>query len=216
MRRMTAERRRPGRPVAGDSEALRRRILEVATRHFAAGGYARTTVKAIADEVGITSGAIYHYFPSKQHLIEVLSVQLINDAGTRLWSAAEQHAGLVDRVTAIIDELARVHDEQPELAEFTLVLTGDLARYPELRVTYESCLALYADLCKWLVDEAIAAGDLAPTVDRRSTVDMLHAAVTGITTMLSVVPGRRRPGLVENAKRLFIGTLFTEAKAVGR
>jgi TetR/AcrR family transcriptional regulator, transcriptional repressor of aconitase len=165
-------------------------------------------VKAIADEVGITSGAVYHYFPSKQQLLEVLSVALIDMAVGRLRQAAEARDDFVGRVIAIIDELDSIHREQPSLAEFTLVLTSDVARYPELQVAYESCLAMYADLCRWLVDDAVAAGELPAGVDRRSVIDMLHATISGITSMFSLVPPSHHEGMVRCAKRLFTGTLF--------
>lgn len=205
---MTSATRRPGRPADGNSEELREQILSVATKHLSTYGYAQATVKAIAEEVGITSGAVYHYYPSKQALIEVLSVRLITDAVTRLRRAAELQPDFVGRVNAIFDELDVLHREQPELAGFTLVLTSDVARYAELRIAYESCLSLYVDLCRWLIDEAVIAGELAPDIDRPSMVDMLHATITGIISTLSRVRPEHHGAIIDSAKRLFAGNLF--------
>jgi AcrR family transcriptional regulator len=208
---VTPVKRRPGRPAEGNSEELREQILAVATKQLSAYGYAQTTVKAIAEEVGITSGAVYHYYPSKQALLEVLSVALITEAVTRLRGAAERHTDFVGRISAVFDELDVVHREQPELAGFTLVLTGDVARYAELRIAYEACLDLYNELCRWLIDEAVASGELAPDIDRQSMVDMLHATITGIISTLSRVRPEHYGSIIDTAKRLFAGTLFVRS-----
>ena len=48
------------------SEATRGRILQAAENTFARGGYDGTGVAAICDRAGVTKGAFYHHFPSKQ------------------------------------------------------------------------------------------------------------------------------------------------------
>ncbi len=44
-------------------------LLEAAFRTFAAKGYRATRLEEIADSVGMTKGAIYHYFSSKEDLL---------------------------------------------------------------------------------------------------------------------------------------------------
>ena len=50
----------------------RERILDVATRLFAEGGYDATGLRGIADVVGLTGPALYHYFASKEALMDAL------------------------------------------------------------------------------------------------------------------------------------------------
>ena len=45
-------------------------LLDTAISKFAEGGFAKTTVKDIAASAGISSGLMYHYFPSKEKLLE--------------------------------------------------------------------------------------------------------------------------------------------------
>lgn len=47
-------------------------ILDASLHLFSQHGFARTTVRAIARDVGITNAAIYHHFASKQELLEAL------------------------------------------------------------------------------------------------------------------------------------------------
>lgn len=53
-------------------EASRGRILETAVRLFASRGYAATPVDAIVAAAGISPGLLYHYFPSKLHLLRAV------------------------------------------------------------------------------------------------------------------------------------------------
>ena len=51
-------------------ERTRARLLEVAVRRFAADGFRRTSVAAVAEEAGVTAAAVYAYFPGKEGLFE--------------------------------------------------------------------------------------------------------------------------------------------------
>ena len=48
------------------------KILEVAQRLFLEKGYDNTKIQDIADELGLTKGAIYHHFKSKEEIMNVL------------------------------------------------------------------------------------------------------------------------------------------------
>jgi AcrR family transcriptional regulator len=67
---LRGRRRRPGpaprRRLAYD--ATRERILQAATEVFRR-GYRATSLDDVAARLGITKPAIYHYFPSKEHLL---------------------------------------------------------------------------------------------------------------------------------------------------
>ena len=54
---------------------LRQRILVVAARRFREHGYASTTVRQIATELGVTVPALYHHFRNKEAILSEL-VQL--------------------------------------------------------------------------------------------------------------------------------------------
>jgi AcrR family transcriptional regulator len=61
----------------------RQRILAVAAQCFADGGYAATSIRDIAHQVGVTVGAIYVHFPSKDRLLVAvyeMGVRRIGDA----------------------------------------------------------------------------------------------------------------------------------------
>ncbi|MFF8969564.1 TetR/AcrR family transcriptional regulator [Streptomyces sp. NPDC014995] len=60
----------PGAAARSKSEQTRALILETAMRLFQERGYDRTTMRAIAQEAGVSVGNAYYYFAGKEHLIQ--------------------------------------------------------------------------------------------------------------------------------------------------
>src|SRR5688572_17115475 len=54
-------------------------LLDCAQRLFFERGYDGTTVNDIIREAGVSKGAFYHYFVSKEALLEALSVRMTRD-----------------------------------------------------------------------------------------------------------------------------------------
>lgn len=57
------------RSRAADHEEKRRAMLRGAARAFAAQGYDRASIAAIAQELGVSKALLYHYYPSKEALL---------------------------------------------------------------------------------------------------------------------------------------------------
>ncbi|MCS7296925.1 MAG: TetR/AcrR family transcriptional regulator [Bacteroidia bacterium] len=54
----------------------RERILEEALRLFAERGYERVSLRQLASKVGLRSPTLYHYFPTKEALLETLAARI--------------------------------------------------------------------------------------------------------------------------------------------
>ncbi|MCT2588890.1 TetR/AcrR family transcriptional regulator [Streptomyces sp. N2-109] len=61
-----------------------RRLLAAATRLFAERGYERTSVQEIVEAAGVTKGALYHYFGSKDDLLHEIYGRLLRLQQQRL------------------------------------------------------------------------------------------------------------------------------------
>jgi len=58
-----------------DKEARRRRVLDGARRCFARHGYEGATVVRLEEEIGLSRGAIFNWFPSKEDLFIALAAR---------------------------------------------------------------------------------------------------------------------------------------------
>jgi AcrR family transcriptional regulator len=69
--------------VAG---ATRQRILDAALACFTQDGYERTTIARIRERSGVSNGALFHHFASKDAVAEALYVQAISSFQAGLWA----------------------------------------------------------------------------------------------------------------------------------
>jgi AcrR family transcriptional regulator len=60
------------RVTAETKSATRRRILEVAQKHFAQHGFEVATTRDLAQAAGIAAGTLFNYFPTKESIVEAL------------------------------------------------------------------------------------------------------------------------------------------------
>jgi AcrR family transcriptional regulator len=81
---------------AAMSGSRRRRVRSLATRHeiidatiscFVDIGYCRTTTTEIAKKAGVTRGAVQHYFPTTQHVLEA-SIQYLREEWLEAFNSA--------------------------------------------------------------------------------------------------------------------------------
>jgi AcrR family transcriptional regulator len=61
--------------VAPERGSAATQILDTAARLMRGKGYEATTIRAIAQEVGIKAGSIYHHFPSKDEIVRQVVVK---------------------------------------------------------------------------------------------------------------------------------------------
>jgi TetR/AcrR family fatty acid metabolism transcriptional regulator len=129
----------------------RRQILDAAIRVFARQGFHATRVSDIADEAGVAYGLVYHYFRSKD---EVLN-ELFSERWSLLLAAIEETDGdgatpraKLQAVAAFIIDSYRYN---PELMKVIIVEVTRAANsfghthLPEIRNAYESIAKIVAD-----------------------------------------------------------------------
>ncbi|MFS1525376.1 TetR/AcrR family transcriptional regulator [Microbulbifer sp. 2304DJ12-6] len=95
-----------------DPGSPRGRLLNVAARQFEQKGFARTTVRDIASEVGILSGSIFHHFASKEQILCAVMREVTIFASARMYSAVQGAESPRDKLRACIQsELEAIHGQ---------------------------------------------------------------------------------------------------------
>lgn len=67
------------------SSDTRRRVLDAALACFLDAGYERTTIARIRARSGVSNGALFHHFPSKEAIVDALYVEAISSFQAGLW-----------------------------------------------------------------------------------------------------------------------------------
>ncbi|TCM51494.1 TetR/AcrR family transcriptional regulator [Kribbella sp. VKM Ac-2568] len=166
-------------PAKTDHDARRRDVSAAVGRVLAAQGFGGLTLRAVAAELGATTGLVTHYFPSKQALI--VHALEVAEAHTRaLVPSLEGVHGL----EALRQALAAVLPLTPEGTEINRVWVSswDAALAdPELHALEKARYKRWRSRLKPFVVEAQNDGDLPP-----GDPDDLVAALAAFTHGLVV------------------------------
>lgn len=201
--------RKPGRPPASSSDETRARILEAARRCFAELGYETTTNKILASEVGLTTGAIYHYFESKRDLYLAVHRQVQETVYGRFQSAVAANDTLVDQVNAVLDDAVALNREDPSIAIFLGTVRADAPRHPELAQELAKHSRNREAFLGEIVDTGIASGEVS-AADRQTVIDVLSTILLGLTVASSGDPAVHKR-CVEGFKRLIVADLIGDS-----
>ena len=164
----------------GHKDATRQRIIEVASRQFREQGVAAVGLARIMSDAGLTNGAFYAHFDSKEDLFrEVLSHGSFRN---KLVKAAENGTGLAD---AIRDYLSSAHRDNPGQGCPTSALVAEIARHP--RGTRKAFSGKLTD-----VIELIATGlDAGNEGERRRKAVAIYALMVGALQLARAVDDKR-------------------------
>ncbi|MFC4906622.1 TetR/AcrR family transcriptional regulator [Actinomadura gamaensis] len=132
------------------------RLVAVATRLFAEKGYEGTSVQEIVEAAGVTKGAMYHYYGSKDELLYEIYHRLLGMQTKRLEQIADGPGTVEERVrAAAVDVLNTSFDNLEDLRVFfrsTHLLS------PERQAAVRSERRRYHERFRALVEEGQADG----------------------------------------------------------
>ena len=125
----------------GHKAATRQHILEVASKAFRRDGVSAVGIAGIMGEAGLTNGAFYPHFASKEVLVREALASALVEQQRRL--EEDQQTGM-DLEGAIRRYLNRAHLEEPAGGCPSAALLPEIARQPlATRQTYEEGLRSY-------------------------------------------------------------------------
>jgi len=174
------------------ADAARKLIFKYGSKHL--------TVRRIAKEVGVTEGAIYRHFPSKNSIMTFLADHIADNllgdiskardkAGNRLeilhltmknhFSAIEQRRGLSFQVIAEI------------------ITQGD----KHLNKKLAGIIDNYINVLRDLFEQAVASGEMRNNIDLHVATQLLFGMIQGLVTIWTL--NNRNFNLVERYEELW-------------
>jgi AcrR family transcriptional regulator len=98
-------------------EERRADIVEVARRLFGTKGYESTAMQDVMRELGIAKGTIYHYFRSKEELLEAVIEDIVDESVEHMQRAANEASGnAFDKIRVLVGA-GRVAEEHREVLD---------------------------------------------------------------------------------------------------
>ena len=115
---------------ATGSEEKRRQILDAAVRVFARKGFHTSRVGDIAEEAGVAHGLLYHYFSSKDEVLETVFRENWGVLLERIHAVEEARRACPEQLRHVAAILLRTWLHTPDVVR---VLVREIARSPEVQ-----------------------------------------------------------------------------------
>jgi len=176
--------RRSSRKAKGDGYLRRAEILEAAERIFVAEGYEGATIRKIADEVGVSSTALYMHFPDKSAILVEISGRTLEVLLQRNREIAAKPIDPVVRIKMMLEAYMRWGAEHSNAYQLVYCVPRGVGSWDDAtaRVARE-CYDVFAGV----VREIAAAGRLrAGTGD--SAAQALWMSCHGVVALLTARP----------------------------
>lgn len=167
--------------MASDGDERRRLIIEAARREFARSGYVGTTNREIAEQAGITTGAIYHYFKSKQDVYLAVFEETDRVILARYREVtADSSLSFDEMVARLLEVSSQLNSEDESLAAFLASASVDAHRNPDLFPTYQQHDRKMSEFFERLVDTGIEEGIISAE-SRSDILDAIRVLTLGLT-----------------------------------
>lgn len=174
--------RRSARKPKGDGHLRRAEILEAAERIFVAEGYEGATIRKIADEVGVSSTALYMHFPDKSCILLEICQATIRELLERNAEIAVKPMDAVNRVKLMLETYMRWGFDHPNAYELVFSNVGRLPPNIGEEETTADLGAQCYDVFSGVVREIAAEGRLR-TGTADSAAQALWASCHGVVTL---------------------------------
>jgi TetR/AcrR family fatty acid metabolism transcriptional regulator len=159
-------------------EDKRRLILDAAVRVFAHKGYHTSRVGDIAEEAGVAHGLLYHYFRSKEELLETIFRETWRDVLDAVRAVEETDESARDRLAGIAKILLRAWRRDPDLVR---VLVREVTRSSHLQERIDEIGAAFAGLER-IIARGQQEGEFRSDLDARMASYVFYGALEEILT----------------------------------
>lgn len=174
--------RKTARKAKGDGHLRRAEILDAAERIFVAEGYEGATIRKIADEVGVSSTALYMHFPDKACILHEIVEGTLSQLLARNTEIAAKPLDAVVRTRMMLEAYMRWGLEHPNAYQLVYCSTRPVSTDPTPERTSELSHQCY-EAFSGVVREVAASGRLR-TGSGDSAAQALWMACHGVVALL--------------------------------
>ena len=159
-------------------EDRRRRILDAAVRVFARRGYHGSRVGDIAAEAGVAHGLLYHYFSSKDEVLETVFRENFGQLLERFRAVEAAAEPAAEKLEGIAKILLRTWRNDPDLVT---VMVRDVARSPQLQAQVDEVRQAFA-IVQRVIEEGQRDGIFRPDLDAQLASWIVYGGLEEVLT----------------------------------
>lgn len=175
----TSRQRRPGRPRARRGEVTReQKIIDAAVTVFARMGFHEARVADIAREADVAYGLVYHYFTTKEAVLERIFEQTWSQLSEGLRAVSERDVSATRRLGSVVRLMLKSYRLAPDLIR---VLVVEVTRSGHLRGRVEAIAAAFS-VIEDIIRDGQRTGELRVELDPRLASYALWGTIDEVLT----------------------------------
>jgi AcrR family transcriptional regulator len=159
-------------------EDKRRQLLDAAVRVFARKGFHASRVGDIAEEAGVAHGLLYHYFKSKDQVLEAVFHENWSVLLARIASVEESDEPAVDQIRHIAAIVLRTWLHLPDVVR---VVIREFGRSPELAERVAE-LTQPIDAIQRVIERGMERGEFRQDIDPRFAAAVVYGSIDELLT----------------------------------
>ncbi len=202
--RLPGAKAKPGKAPGAERPEPRRRVLDAAIVCFTRAGFHGTSMQQICAEAGMSPGALYRYFPSKEAII----VAIIEEERSKRAAMID----VLENAPSFVEGLARMgealfsRDAPMVCLELGPEIYAETARNPALKPTFDAVETEMNEAILRCLRAAQAKGEVDPDLDADTVMLLLGAIGDGLVLRSRFDPDtsfdRMMPGIAELVGRM--------------
>jgi AcrR family transcriptional regulator len=188
----------------------REKIIQKALAYFSQHDYERTSLNDIAGAIGVTKGAIYHYFDSKDELFKeavLCSLENIGKVYENMWGNEEplpfkDKLALLFNYNAMFEETEETVgvDAQDSYIDTPYLMFAALKKFPEVGIAMNNLFEGFIEAMTRMLQEAVEEGEIRSDLDLPALAFEIAAFIEGSMLVGSVLT---HTNLVDLGPRIF-------------
>jgi AcrR family transcriptional regulator len=183
-------------------DARRAQILDAAQRCFARNGFHETSMQDLFAASGLSAGAVYRYFPSKDEVILAIAEQNMAEVSglIRALAASPDRLGVGETLATVLELIGEKHDRD-DLGPIALMVWAEAIRNPAIADRFAALLVqMRSDLANAVAGSDY--GDQPAGLEPSGLAALLLAIVPGFILQLTLTGAGSVTGVPDAARAL--------------
>ena len=169
------------------SEERKSQILEAAQIIFAKQGFHKARIDDIAKQAGLSKGAVYWYFKSKDEIILALLHRIFEWEVLYLQNLVEEEGTIQERLQGYTDALVQGMTSMREFLPIMYEFYALSSRRKEIQEFLQSYFAQFRDVVATIVQQGVERKEIKP-VNETDMALLLTALTEGMTILWLIHP----------------------------
>ncbi|MBP3977773.1 TetR/AcrR family transcriptional regulator [Microbacterium sp. BLY] len=165
-------------PRIVDHDERRRQIADALLAVAARDGHESVSSRAVAKELGIATGALWHYFDGFDDVVRAAAAEVTRRTDERITAATDGLRGL-PRLEALMREVLPVDERTRAEARVVVGFWGRLATLAPTPDAGAPTLATWQDRIRDALEEAVTDGELRPETPTGDLLALLRSITYG-------------------------------------